>query len=245
VGLDAPALAEKAGKSQINQSLSFLKILGKFQKIGSLYNWGELWYKEMLMKGIKITAIYLILGVLIIIGIFSSSTLWKEKAKGAGQKLTNTTAVDPADADLRLKNIDYTQTRGTVKQWELEAEAASYFRERNLAHFEEIKLTCFSEDGGRITLEGKEGEFNTDTQIVHLSGQILVTSDDGYQFRTDFLDFNASENEIFTLAAIELAGPKLEVRGQGLKLNLTDETLRVNHVHSLIKDFNLNKNQIE
>ncbi len=197
------------------------------------------------MKGIKTIAIYLILGIIIIIGIFSSSNLWKESAIGAGQKLISAVAVDPADADLRLKNINYTQTRGTAKQWELEAEAASYFRERNLALFEKIKLTCFAEDGGRITLEGKEGEFNTDTQIVHLSGQILVTSEDGYQFRTDSLDFNALENEIFTLAAIELAGPQLEVRGQGLKLNLTDETFSVKRVRSLIKDFNLNKNQGE
>lgn len=196
------------------------------------------------MKGVKGTVIYLILGALIIIGVFSSNTFWKERAKGSGQKIINTIRVDPADADLRLKKIDYTQTQGTVKQWELEAEAASYFKEKNLVLFKKIKLTCFSEGGGRITLEGEEGEFNTDTQIIHLQGQILVTSEDGYQFRTDSLDFSPSENKIFTLAVIELAGPKLEARGRGLMLNLADETFRVNHVRSLIKDFDLNKARV-
>jgi len=151
-----------------------------FKKLFPFTTGEKLWYK-IIMKGVKGTVIYLILGALIIIGVFSSNTFWKERAKGSGQKIINTIRVDPANADLRLKKIDYTQTQGTVKQWELEAEAASYFKEKNLVLFKKIKLTCFSEGGGRITLEGEEGEFNTDTQIIHLQGQVILTSDDGYQ----------------------------------------------------------------
>lgn len=194
------------------------------------------------MQGIKGVAIYLSFGGLIILGVFSYNTLGKGRA---GEKIINTVKVGPADADLRLNKIDYTQTRGAIKQWKVEAEGASYFRERNLVLFKKIKVTCFSEGGGRIILGGEEGEFNTDTQIIHLQGQVIITSEDGYQFRTDSLNFSPLENKIFTLAEIKLAGPKLEVRGQGLMLSLADKTFRVNRVRSLIQDFNLNEARIK
>ncbi|UCD83462.1 MAG: LPS export ABC transporter periplasmic protein LptC [Deltaproteobacteria bacterium] len=194
-----------------------------------------------MMKGAKSTVIYLLFGVLII-GILSSSNLWQRRGR---EGVINSAKAAPRDADLRLQKIDYMQTTEAIKQWGIEAETASYFREKDIISFRDIKVTCFSKARGRIILEGEEGRFDTRTQIISIHGQVIVSFEDGYQFRTDTLDFSPSENMITSSAPVRLVGPKLEVMGQGIKLNLVDETFKVGRVRSLLHDFNLREARIK
>ena len=48
------------------------------------------------------------------------------------------------NADLKLDRLRYTETREGIKEWELEAASAQYFKDQGTVVFEKVKATFFS-----------------------------------------------------------------------------------------------------
>lgn len=130
-------------------------------------------------------------------------------------------------ADLRLDRVHYTETREGVKEWDLDAASAIYFKEGNTVRLEKIRATFFGREKEIYFLEAEKGTFNTQTRVVEVSGDVKIDSSTGYHVRTQHLRYEAEKKELHTSDPVEMKGPELEVKGVGLILDLNQERMKI------------------
>lgn len=135
--------------------------------------------------------------------------------------------VPTTSADLKLDRVHYTETREGVKEWELEATSAQYFKEENTILFDKVKATFFGKEGQAYILVGEKGRFNTTTKAMELFDGIKLESSDGYQMRTRSLKYQAGKREFRTSDAVEIKGPQIRVEGIGLIVDLNRQRMKV------------------
>jgi len=127
-------------------------------------------------------------------------------------------------ADMQFNKIHYTSTdEQGIKEWELNAVTANYFREKKLAEFEEVDIIFYSKKGGIFTMRGDIGLLNTETRDIQLSGNVIGTSNDGYRFRTESLTYKADKRQAKTDDKVFLEGPQFNLEGWGMIMDLENE----------------------
>lgn len=130
------------------------------------------------------------------------------------------------DADMNFQKIHYTSTdENGVKEWELTALAANYFQAKKLAEFEKVDITFYYKEGQVFTLRSDIGLLNITTRDITLSGNVIGTSNDGYQFRTGSLQYNAEKRQAKTEDKAFLEGPQFSLEGKGMVVDIEREKI--------------------
>lgn len=138
-------------------------------------------------------------------------------------------------ADLMLDRLRYTETKEGVKEWELEAASALYFKDKGTVVFEKVKATFFGKNQGIYVLVGEKGKFNPQTKAIEVFDGVKLDSSDGYHMRTQSLKYEAEKRELSTPDPIEMSGPQLRVEGTGLIVELDRQRLKVlRHVRTTL-----------
>jgi LPS export ABC transporter protein LptC len=167
-----------------------------------------------------------ILGVIILVSLGTVGFLtWRIVAPLHEE--TETPKGPATSADLKLDKVHYTETREGVKEWELEAICAQYFKEEGTVFFDKVKATFFGKNGEKYVLVGEKGKFNTQTKAIEVFNGIRLSSSDGYQMRTQSLKYQAEKRELSTSDAVEITGPQLRVEGIGLIVELDRQQMKV------------------
>jgi len=130
-------------------------------------------------------------------------------------------------ADLKLDRVHYTETREGIKEWELEATSAQYFRGENVVLFDKVKATFFGRNGETYVLVAEKGKFNTQNKAIEAFDGIKLDSSDGYQMRTQRLTYEAERKKLHTSDPIEINGPRFHLKGIGLVVDLDRQRLKV------------------
>ncbi len=171
------------------------------------------------MKRVRSFLGVIILSSLAVVGIMTWRTLAPSPEKNIPLPTTS--------ADLKLDRIHYTETREGVKEWELEAASAQYFKGENTVLLDKVKATFFGKEGHAYILVGEKGRFNTATKAMELFDGIQLESSDGYQMRTRSLQYQAEKREFCTADAVEIKGPQMRVEGIGLIVDLDRQRMKV------------------
>lgn len=171
------------------------------------------------MRRLRVFLGIIILGSLAMVVIMT----WRTMAPSTKKD----TPAPTTQADLKLDRVHYTETRDGVKEWELEATSAQYFKEESTVLLDKVKATFFGKEGQAYTLVGEKGKFNPQTKAIELFGGIQLESSDGYQMRTQSLQYEAGKRQLGTTDAVEIEGPQLRVEGIGLIVDLEGQRLRV------------------
>ncbi len=173
------------------------------------------------MKKLRYLLGVIILGSLAAVAGIAWQTMTPSKEKT--QPLTKTTS----PADLKLDRIRYTETREGMKEWELEASSAQYFKEENIVILKKVKATFFGKNQETYVLVGDAGKFNTQTKVIEMFGGVNVDSSDGYHFRTQSLKYQADKRELSTPDPVRVEGPQIRVEGIGLIVEVDRQRLQV------------------
>lgn len=171
------------------------------------------------MKRLRAFLGVIILGSLAMVAIMT----WRTMAPSTEKN----TPAPTTQADLKLDRVHYTETRDGVKEWELEAISAQYFKEESTILFDKVKATFFGKEGQTYTLVGEKGKYNPQTKAMELFDGIQLESSDGYRMRTRSLKYEAGKRELRTADAVEIDGPRLRVEGTGLIVELDGQRLQV------------------
>src|SRR3990167_864558 len=147
------------------------------------------------------------------------------------------TLVKSSKADIRIEKARYVETRDGRTEWELEADSAQYFKDDNLTVFENVRVVFYSQNGINYTLEGKKGRLRNDTKDMDVSGDVVVTSGDGYKLKTDSLRYSAAVKQITSKDRVVFTGPNIKIEGIGLLADMiTDRVLVLANVRTVLKD---------
>ena len=176
----------------------------------------------MLMKKIKLIliAIALFTFILVMAALIRNSLIPHDS-----ERLDN---LPPQGVDMQLKDVHYEQTnQNALKEWELNAQSAQYFKGENKIALRSIALTFFSDEGKVYKMSADYGELYTDSRDVKVSGNVVVVTDEGYRIKTDSFQYSAKERKIFTKDKVALSGKELVMTGKGMVVDLEDERLHI------------------
>ncbi len=164
---------------------------------------------------------WVILGSLGIVGFF----LWQALTPVSGEK--DPPAKPDAAADLKLNRVHYTETREGMKEWELEAASAVYYRDKDIIVLENVRGTFYGKDQESYVLVGERGRFHTQTKIIEVYDGVKIDSSHGYHMRTQSLQYRADQRELTTSDPVEIQGPDMRVQGVGMVVDLNRERLKI------------------
>lgn len=163
----------------------------------------------------------MILGSLGGVGIF----VWQALAPAPGDPPVP--AKTDIAADLKLDRVHYTETREGMKEWELEATSAVYYREQNIVALEKVRATFYGKNQETYVLVGGKGRYNTQTKVIEVYDGVQVDSSLGYQLRTQGLRYQGEQKELSTSDPVEMKGPDMHVEGVGMVVELNRQCLRI------------------
>jgi LPS export ABC transporter protein LptC len=124
----------------------------------------------------------------------------------------------PEQIDLQIKGFVYTEVGEGDSQWEMKADTATYYRKKNLALFDRVQIKINMSDGKSFLLTADKGEMFTDTKDVKIIGNVVIASDTGDKFHTDYLNYNEEKRKFFTDAPVTMENKFMKIKGVGLTL---------------------------
>ena len=177
------------------------------------------------MKRIKI-AILISFGFIVLV---VSLSLWAHhKAKKPPEEL-QLPKIAFEGADSRIEKIRFVEEKQGQKTWELEAKAIQQYQGQNVMVLEDVKVTFFMKDGRTLTVSGNHGKVYQDTKNMELEGNIVVSSSEGYQLKTNSMTYDDQEKKIRTPDLVELDGEKMWMKGRGVLVDVEAQTVKVLH----------------
>ena len=160
--------------------------------------------------------------LLLVVGIYLSGA--REK-----QGIKQVVEADPeAEEGVKLKNIHYTQKDPDKNlTWLLDAKEVTFSENRQIMTFSNFRLRLEAKDRPTIELEGKRGDYNKETEVITLQGDLLGTMEDGYKIITDRAVYKGKEGYLTSDAPVTIHGPLFSIQGVGLYFNPEKETLKI------------------
>jgi LPS export ABC transporter protein LptC len=153
----------------------------------------------------------------------------------AGLKVRSATESLPAiaaqvtseDGNLTLNNFEYRDVKKGNARWTVWADTATYFEDRKETVLDQVKAIFFLKNGGQVELLGERGVLHTDTNNMEISGNVGVTFGKDYKLTTDRLLYDREKELIYTNAQLVLKGPGLTTKGQGMRLQVEEKSVRI------------------
>lgn len=166
--------------------------------------------------------------ILLLIGLIGGVVLVSLRANLGARKASEAVEkVSTQGADMQLKKIRFVEDKQGQKTWELEAESVNQYQEQNILVLEDLKLTFYAKDGRIIYLTGKQGKVYQDSKNVDLTGDVVLTSSDGYQLRTHSASYRHSEKVVSTSDPVEIDGEQIQLTGKGMLVDVEAKTFKI------------------
>jgi len=162
--------------------------------------------KTILISSIVIACVVVVIAVGAIVKI-------KQTAKSR-----NLLKALPEQIDLQIKGFVYTEVGEGNSQWEMKADTATYYRKQNIALFNRVKIKLNMPDGKSFLMTGDKGQMFTDKKDVEIKGNVVITSDAGDKFYTDYLNYSDAEKKFYTNAPVSMENKRMKIKSVGLTL---------------------------
>lgn len=133
-------------------------------------------------------------------------------------------------ADAKISEFEFTQTKGDVVQWQVQAKYARLFEQDNRALLSDVDVTLYGLKGKELTVSGDEGTLDTATKDFALMNKVdplVVQTGGGYTIYTNHLVWTDATREIRTADPVRIIGHGLSVTGRGLLGRLESEEFEV------------------
>lgn len=134
------------------------------------------------------------------------------------KKFKNLVKILPDNVDLQMKGFVYTEVGEGNSQWEVKAKTATYYKKQNLALFDQVQIKLTMSDGKVYLMTADKGQMLTDKKDIEIKGNVVITSDAGDKFYTDYLNYSENERKFFTDAPVTMENKRMKIKGVGLTL---------------------------
>jgi len=176
------------------------------------------------MKKAKI----IILLSMVLIGGIVLISLWANlRERNASEAVEKPPKAFNDGADMRLEKVRFVEDKHGQKTWELEAKSVQQYQEQNSMVLQDVKVTFYAKEGRTLFLTGKQGKVYQDSKNVELVGDVVLTSNDGYQLKTQSVSYRHAEKILSTSDDVEIEGEQLQLRGKGMLVNVETKTFKI------------------
>jgi lipopolysaccharide export system protein LptC len=133
-------------------------------------------------------------------------------------------------ADAKISEFIFTQTKGDVIQWQVQAKQARLFEREKRALLSEVDVTLYGVKGKELTVSGEEGTLDTAAKNFVLANRVdplVVETGSGFTIYTNHLVWTDDTKEIRTNDLVRIVGHGLVVTGRGLLGRMESEEFEV------------------
>jgi LPS export ABC transporter protein LptC len=128
---------------------------------------------------------------------------------------------------MNLEKVRLVEDKHGQKTWELEANSVNQYEAQNIMVLEDVKATFYTKEGRILYLTSKQGKLYQDSKNVDLIGDVVLTSNDGYQLKTQSAFYRHAENIVSTPDPVEIEGEQVHLTGKGMLVNVEAKTVRI------------------
>ena len=167
----------------------------------------------------------LIAGMLLLAGVLAGLILKNYRFDSPDEMLSHL----PANIDLAMQKISYTENRNGQPYWSLEADSAAHSLENSVTSIENVHLTLY-QNKGKVEMLAKRGEWNSNASTVQVFDNVEIITSKGDHIFTDSLLYSGKDATIRSDDPVRLNSPGLELSGRGLLYHVD------RHVFELLAD---------
>jgi len=175
----------------------------------------------------KKAKIVILLSIVLIGGIVLVSIWANLRERKASERVEKLPEASTGGADMRLEKIRFVEDKHGQKTWELEAKSAHQYQDQNMIILEDVKVTYYAKEGRTFFLTGKQGKVYQNSKDVDLVGDVVLTSNDGYQLKTHSASYRHLEKIVSTPDPVEIEGEQIRLTGKGMLVNMEAKTFKI------------------
>jgi LPS export ABC transporter protein LptC len=142
------------------------------------------------------------------------------------------------DVAQHIQNFRRVKLKDGKAVWEVQADDAQYFDNDQQVVIHHPKVTFYLEGNRRAELVGQEGRLTLDGKelaAVTLTGDVVLLID-ALEFRAAEAHYDHAKDRIDAPGTVTIRGKTLDVRGQGLEVDVTPRRVRLlDDVHTVLK----------
>ncbi len=164
----------------------------------------------------------------VLLATFLGYLLFRNADSAPGSRPLAPESIEQADA--KIEEFIFTQSKGDVVQWQMQAKQARLFEQDKRAVLRDVAFTFYGAGGEEVTVHGEEGMLDTATKNFRLANRqtpVVVVTRSGYTIYTNHLVWTDHAREIRTDDPVRMVGHGLEVKGQGLLGRMESEEFEV------------------
>jgi len=129
------------------------------------------------------------------------------------------------EADIVLTGFRLMETEGTTTICKLEADKARIYQSRQTIQLNNVKVNLYNEQGKAMNIAGRTGEVNLETSDMTLRCGIKGTSAEGFNFRTECIQWNKRKDKIIGPAPVDIYYKDTQISAQQLEADPKKGTL--------------------
>ncbi len=131
-----------------------------------------------------------------------------------------------ASADILLNNFKHTSLTNGIKDWTLKAASAKIINAENSALLKDVLITIFTEDNNQVHITAPNGNLNTKTHDIELSGNTTIEFE-GASLQTDKLHYKKKSHIIYSDGQVKITKDNSTIQADSLVLDLKDSVLEL------------------
>jgi LPS export ABC transporter protein LptC len=162
---------------------------------------------------------FIILGLAGLIGLAAAGLWWYNTPTAPPPQ-----PMTAPEKKAQMESLSLTEIEKGDKRWILNAAKAEYLRDRNEIRIEDIHLKFYGPDEEVIYVRAQEGLVNTKERDLVLKGDVTLKKGD-YTIRAPEVRYVAKARALVAPEEIVLEGPRTEVSGKGLYIDLAQKRL--------------------
>ncbi|MDJ0783836.1 MAG: LPS export ABC transporter periplasmic protein LptC [Desulfosarcinaceae bacterium] len=142
----------------------------------------------------------------------------------------------PTDATMALTNVRQTAVKNGIKEWHLEALAATLLEAKHQMILEQPTVEFFMENGEQLTLTAQKGILDTKTNDIQVSGQVVVRHQ-AYTLTGEAFAYSHAEERLVSQAPVTIIGDRLRLTAARMTVDLnTQQTELAGDVKGILND---------
>lgn len=122
-------------------------------------------------------------------------------------------------ANVSISKVYQTATRDGIKEWSLEAKSAYYIDATKQANLQDVIVTFFLKDGGKVYLTADQGILKTDSNDIEVTGDVVVRNET-YRLTTKKLNYEHTKRIIFSKVPVKIVGDSLNLAADSMNFDL-------------------------
>ena len=142
---------------------------------------------------------------------------------------------DPNEALQKASGIHLVESQKGSHDWELFAKDAEGTQGNISWLLKTVKVQFYNKEEIDFVVTGQSGKIDMKSKGMKVTGDVKITSTNGYVFQTDEVVYDAGKRLIISRGPISMQGPKDE-QGAGLKVKGSEMVVEIEKSRMLVKN---------